>query len=77
MKSKFGGTVRIKSIQRGSVWFRTGEGQEYAKILEELKTVGIGGGKVYEIVVYRCYNADGELKVEIESNSSLLITYTK
>lgn len=71
--------MKIKSIQKGqgeyAVWFKLGE--RYAKIQEELKPIRWGEGTKYEMVVYRVYDHDGNVVAEIESNSSLLITYTK
>ena len=69
--------MKIKSVQKGNgesaIWFRIGE--KYSKILEELKPVSWGEGTKYEIIVYRVYDHENRLVAEIESNSSLLITY--
>ena len=69
--------MKIKSIQKGngesSIWYRVGE--KYSRIQEELKPVRWGEGTKYEMIVYRVYDNESRLVAEIESNSSLLITY--
>lgn len=69
--------MKIKTIQKGvgdsAIWFRVGE--RYSRIQEELKPVRWGEGTKYEMVVYRVYDHENRVVAEIESNSSLLITY--
>lgn len=69
--------MKIKTIQKGSgefaIWFKVGE--KYSRIQEELKPVRWGEGTKYEMVVYRVYDHENRVVAEIESNSSLLITY--
>jgi len=67
--------MQIRSIQRGSIWFRTGEQYPYSRIDEVWKPVGIGKGQKWEILVYRCFDHKGIIAVDIESDSSLIIIY--
>lgn len=69
--------MRIKSIQHGDKWYRSGEGEPYDTIIEELKPVGWGNGGKYEIIVYRFYDKDKNMLMEVEANNKLTILYKK
>lgn len=67
----------IKKIQKGDppytlTWT---VGNKYIRICEELKYVRYGEGHSYQAIVFRCYDQDNIIAVEIESCNNLVITY--
>lgn len=50
-------------------------GNRYVRINEEWKLVRLGTDSEYRQIVYRVYDKDNNIVVEIESCSGLVITY--
>lgn len=69
--------MKIRSIQKGwgeqAQWWRVGD--KYDRIVEELKDVSWGNGKVVQMIIYRVYDKDSRIVAEIEPNSQLTIIY--
>lgn len=70
--------LKIRSIRKG--WGTSSHfweiGDKYARIDQERKLIQIGEGMAKELIVYRIYDQNDLLKVEIEAASELTITYT-
>lgn len=67
--------MQIKSIQKASTWYRTGENYPYSKIEEVWKAVSVGKGQKWEIIVYRCFDHKGNIAAELEADQGLVIIY--
>lgn len=69
--------MRIKSIHRGfgelALRYKVGT-FDIERIAEEQKDVEFGNGGVYSKVVYRCYNKNNELLIEM-SHEGVAVFY--
>lgn len=70
-------TLPIRALKKGDGLTQLSftVGNKYSRISEELKDVRFGEGGVYKIIVYRIYNHQNEMVVEMETCSGLVIYY--